>query len=68
MDFNEQFYTHIYASEFQKGALFVQNFKPITFHSRKITGQQQRYRVMQKKFLSIVETLKEFCTIFISSR
>ena len=36
-----------------------------SFYSRKLTGPQTRYTVTEKELLSIVKTLKEFCTILL---
>ena len=55
--FNEEFKIHTDDSNFRLGALIIQNCKPIAFYSRKITGAQMRYIVIEKELLSIVETL-----------
>ena len=57
-DFNETFRIHTNASAFQLGAVIIQKGKNIAFYSRKMTGTQQRYTVMEGELLSIVETLK----------
>ena len=36
-DFNERFDIHMYASDFQLGAVIIQNGKPIALYSRKYT-------------------------------
>ncbi|MGH7974345.1 MAG: RNase H-like domain-containing protein, partial [bacterium] len=38
----------------------TQESKPIAFYSRKLTPTQQRYTVMERELLSIVETLREY--------
>ena len=48
-DFNEHFDIHTDASNFQLGAVIIQNGKPIDFCSRKLTGAQSRYTVMEKE-------------------
>ena len=63
-DFNENFDLHTDASDFQFGSVISHNGKPIAFYSRKLTGSQSRYTVMEKELLSIVKTLKEFHTIY----
>ena len=62
-DVNESF--NIYTDDiyYQPVAVIIQNSKPIDFYSLKLTGPQTRYTVMKKELLSIVKTLKEFCTI-----
>ena len=61
-DFNERFDIHTDYSDYQLGAVISQNGKPIDFYIRKLTGPQTRYKVTENSLLSIVETLKEFCT------
>ena len=60
MDFNERFYIHTDARNYQLGAVIIQNSKPIDFYSRKLTGPKTWYTVTVKELISIVETLKEF--------
>ena len=43
--------------------MISQKGKPIALYSRKLTEIQKGYTVTEKEMLSIVETLKEFCTI-----
>ena len=63
-DFNARFDIHTYASDFKLGAEMIQEGKPISLYRRKLTGAQSRYTVTENKLLSIVETLKEFRTIY----
>ena len=39
-DFNEQFHIHTDNSNYQLGAVIIQNGKPIAFYSHKLTGPQ----------------------------
>ena len=39
--------------------------KPIAFYSRKMTDDQQWYKVIEIELLSIVKSLKEFRTILL---
>ena len=48
LDFNERFYIHTDASNFQLGAVISRNGKPIAFYSRKFTPAQSRYTVTEK--------------------
>ena len=57
-DFNEHFYIHTGASNYQLGAKIIHNGKPIAFYRRKLTGSQTRYTVMEKELIIIVEKLK----------
>ena len=67
-DFNETFKIHTDTRVFQLGAVISQKGKPISFYSRKLTGNQKRYTVTDKELLSIVETLKEFRTILLGHK
>ena len=58
--FNTQFDIHIYYSDFQLGAVIIQEGKPIGFYSRKHTGTPKRYMVIEKELLRIVKTLGVF--------
>ena len=62
-DFNETFKSHTDASAFQLEAVIIQKGKPIAFYSRKLTDDQQCYKVTETELLSIIETLKEIWTI-----
>ena len=53
-DFNETFKIHTDAIAFQLGAVISQKYKPIAFHSRKLTDAQQRNTLTEKEILSIV--------------
>ena len=46
--FNETFKIHEDARVLQLGAVLVQKGKPITFYSRKFTGDQQLYTVTER--------------------
>ena len=50
------------------GEVVIQNGKPIALYTRKLTETQKRYIVTEKELLSIVKTLKEFCTILLSQQ
>ena len=56
--FNEEFKIHANASKFQLGVVIIHKGKPITFYSRRLTDDQNRYTVTERGLLSIFETLK----------
>ena len=45
-----------------------QNDKPIDIQSRKLTPAQIKYTTTEIELLSIVETLKEFCSFILVNR
>ena len=64
-DFNKKFTIHTDASDFQLGAVIMQENKPLAFFSRKLTSAQRNYTTTEKELLSVVETLKEFRNILL---
>ena len=66
--FNKVFDIHTYARDYQLGAMIIQDYKPIDFYSRKLTGPQTRYTVTEKELISIVKTLKELRTILLGQQ
>ena len=65
LDLNKHFDIHADDSNFHLGAVIKQGGKPIAFYSLKLTGPQKKYTVTEKEVLSIVEILKDFCTILL---
>ena len=63
--FNKKFTIHTGASDFQLGAVIMQEGKPLAFFSRKFTSAQRNYATTEKKLMIIVETLKEFQNILL---
>ena len=64
-DFNKEFHIYTDASDYQLGAVIMQDHKPLAFYSRKMNGAQRRYTTGEQELLSIVETLKEFKNILL---
>ena len=64
-DFNKTFHVYTDASDYQLGAVIMQEGKPLAFYSRKMTDTQKKYTTGEQELLSIVETLKEFRNILL---
>ncbi len=67
-DFNKEFHVYTDASDYQMGAVIMQDNKPIAFYSRKLNQAQRRYTTGEQELLSIVETLKEFKNILFGQK
>ena len=65
LDINKCFDVHTDSSDSQIGALISQDGKPITFYNHKLTGPKTRLKLTEKKFLSIVKILNEFCLVLL---
>ena len=64
-DFQKPFHVHTDASDYQLGAVIMQENKPLAFYSRKLNDAQKKYPTGEQELLSIVETLKEFKNILL---
>ena len=63
--FNTIFGIHTDARDLQLVEVIIQEYTSIALYSRKPTGFQTRYAVMEKGILSIIENMKEICAVLI---
>jgi hypothetical protein len=64
-DFNKPFEIYTDASDFQLGAVIMQERRPVAFYSRKLIPAQRNYTTGKREMLSIVETLRAYRNILL---
>jgi hypothetical protein len=64
-DFNKPFEIHTDASDFQLGAVIMQERQPVAFYSRKLNPAQWNYTTGKREMLFIVETLGAYRNILL---
>ena len=67
-DFKKRFDINTDGSDYQLGAVISQSGKTINLYIRKLTKTKTRYTVTEEEWLSIVKTLKVFCTILLGQQ
>ena len=67
-DFAKDFHVYTDSSDYQLGAVIMEDDRPLAFYDRKLNSAQKRYTTGKQELLSIVETLKEFKNVLLGQK